>query len=163
MEAIQQCRSGFLQAKDQLLSIFAEVPDDRINWSPAATARTPVELVAHAACAVEKMHDMMDGRTFAEPTSAVADVYFREMESGFKTREEVTDLLTKNSDAFIAWLGALPAERVNDEITFPFGLGKGTMGGALPFMADHIRWHAAQLEYLQTAYGDRNWHLPGDA
>lgn len=160
---IQQSRDSFTQARDQMLAFFANVPDDRLNWSPAATARTPVELVAHTACAVEKMNDMLDGRTFAEPNSATADVYFRGMESEFKSREEVTALLNKNSEAFLKWLDAMPAERLDEEVTLPFGMGKAPLSFVLPFMAEHVRWHAAQMEYLQTAYGDRDWHLAHEA
>lgn len=158
-EMIERTKNDFLQAKATLERALATTPDDRINWSPAPTARTPIQLVAHAAWSLGSMHEMLQGRTYAVPTTEQADKEFREWEGHFSTREKVLSLLEKNSAEFLSWLESLDPKELQTVITFPFGMGEAPMSVALPFMAVHVNWHAAQLAYLQTIYGDRDWHM----
>jgi len=120
-------RVEFTGARDVMAHALATTPDDRINWSPSPTARTPVQQVAHAAAAVAHLTATLDGRRFAVPTPAEADLEFRAWERQFTTRDEVLSLLARNGDAFPAL---------------------------------HTRVHAAQIDYIQTIYGDHDWHLP---
>lgn len=156
---IQQAKDNFLQSKARLLQALNNTPDDKLNWSPTPTARTPIEIVIHSADALKNIHDMLDGRPFQISNTAEADKHFRESEKRISTREEVVELFEKNSTAYVAWLDALTPERLNDPITFPFGLGAGTVGIGLQFPALHTSSHTPQIEYIQTIYGDRDWHL----
>lgn len=160
MSVIDEAKANLAQAKGQLEHAFANVPDDRINWSPSPTARTAVQQVAHAADALHHIAEMLDGRPFAVLSIPDADRGFREWESTFTTREEVHALLDKHYDAYIALLDRLTPERLeSDMITLPFGLGTMPLKNGLGAGADHTRWHAAQLGYMQTIYGDQDWHL----
>jgi hypothetical protein len=33
------------------------------------------------------------------------------------------------------------------------------MAMAITFPADHMRGHTAQIDYLQTIWGDHDWHM----
>ncbi|MBX3117594.1 MAG: DinB family protein [Fimbriimonadaceae bacterium] len=158
-DVIDRTKEEFLRAKAGIERALATTPDDRINWSPAPTARTPIQLVAHAAWAVQSMHGMLQGQTFAVPTTAQADREFREWEKPFSTREEVLKLLEENSLAFLNWLENVGEWELDSTITFPFGMGEAPMHTVLPFMAGHIDWHTAQIAYIQTVYGDQDWHM----
>ena len=48
-EIIEHAKTDFLQAKERLCQALAATPDDRLNWAPSATARTPIQQTAHAA------------------------------------------------------------------------------------------------------------------
>lgn len=63
-ETITQAKAEFLRAKEQLLSSLATTPDDKLNWSPATSARTPLHLAAHAASAVSGIVRMLNGEPF---------------------------------------------------------------------------------------------------
>jgi hypothetical protein len=158
-QEIQESRANFTAAKDRLTQAFATTSDDRINWSPSATARTPVHLVAHAAGAVKNLHNTLDGRTFPAPNPAVADKEFLEWEQQFSTREQVLEVLEKNSRAYLEWLDALDPERLDTMVKMPFGFGELPMRLVLTFQAFHMQDHTSQLVYLQTIYGDRDWHI----
>jgi len=157
-ETVERAKADLLQAKEQLSRALSTTPDERINWSPCATARTPVQQVAHAANAIKSIHEMLCGRTFQAKTTAEADKSFREWEQQFTTREPVIQLLEENSAAYVQWLDALAPEDLTGTVEAPFGLGAVPMTAALAFAPGHTNFHAAQIEYIQTIYGDRVWH-----
>jgi hypothetical protein len=158
-ETIDSAKGNFLYAKSQLVRALNTTPDDRINWSPAPSARTPIEIAAHAAEGVKNIHGTLDGRTFAVPTPEEADRGFRAWEAQFKTREKVLDLLERNSEAFVGWLDGLTPERLETMVTMPFGMGQVPLSMAITFVARHTQYHVAQMDYVQTLYGDRDWHM----
>jgi len=138
--------------------VFEKTPDDRLDWSPASTARTPLAQVAHAANSIHHIHTAMMGTRYATPTMAEADVEFLEMERGIATREEALALLDKNSKTYIDWLDQLSEDRLTDMVPLPFGLGEAPLSFMLLMPPWHTNDHAAQLEYIQTCYGDRTWN-----
>ena len=157
-ETIERAKTDFLRAKQLLCDALETTPDDRVNWSPSATSRTPIQLVAHAASALEHIREMLNGHTFAIPTTAEADKFFRESEQQFRTREQVLLLLEENSTAYLQFLDTLTPEALGTSVEMPFGLGKAPMSAALSAAIDHTKWHASQIDYIQTIYGDRVWH-----
>ena len=160
-DTISQAKAEFIRAKDDLARALATTPDDRINWSPSPTSRTPVQIVAHAAAAVKNIHNFLTGQPFGFDNAADADRSFREWEQRFTTREQVNSLLDQSSGAFVAWLDTVTQEQLAEMIELPFGLGSAPRSAALAFAAAHTRSHVPQIEYIQTIYGDRDWHMPG--
>jgi len=158
-DPIDKAKNDFLQAKGGLLHALSNTPDDRLNWSPSPSARSPLHQVVHAAHAIGNIHGFLDGRTFDVPTTAEADRGFREMEQSFSTREEVLQLFESKSDAFMTWLDALDEKQLGVLVTTPFGMGQVPTEIAITFPAMHTRWHHAQMDYIQTIYGDHDWHL----
>jgi hypothetical protein len=159
-DIVSSTKSDFIRAKEQLARALATTPDDRINWSPSPTSRTPVQIVAHAAEALNNINGFVNGRPFEVENSAEADKIFREHELGFHTREQALELLEQNSAGFLATLDALTPERLSAMVELPFGLGSAPVAVAITFAAAHTRSHIPQIEYIQTIYGDRDWHMP---
>ncbi len=60
-DVISKTKADFVRAKEDLARAFATTPEDRINWSPSPTARTPVQIVAHAAEAIRNIHNFLNG------------------------------------------------------------------------------------------------------
>lgn len=157
-DQIATAAADFRQARAILERSLETTPDDRIAWSPAPTARTPLELVAHAADSVRHLHNTFRGIKFGPPTSAEGDRSFREWEAGFTTREAALDVLETNSGAYLEWLEALPPEELATLVEFPYSIGSLPIGLGITFVPRHTLWHAAQIDYIQTIYGDRDWH-----
>ena len=42
--------------------------------------------------------------------------------------------------------------------TLPFGLGQAPLGYFMTMGAAHTQGHIPQIEYIQTLYGDHDWH-----
>lgn len=159
-ERIEQVKADFLQAKGGILHALAHTPDDRLTWSPSPSARSPLHQVVHAAQSIGHMHGFLDGRPFEVPNTAEADRGFREFEQSIKDRQSAIDLLERSSAAFVAWLDGLDEARFNRSVPTPFGMGEVPVHIGIGFPAMHTRWHHAQIEYIQTIYGDQDWHLP---
>ncbi len=158
-EVIQGAKLEFERSRNRMLALLAEMPDDKLNWSPSPTARTPLAVVAHAGMSLHHITEMLKGRPFGDSTTAIAQKGFRESELEFTTRAQVQELFEKNAAAFIDWIDTLTEEGLNDPITFPFGLGQGTVLHDISAPARHTEAHIAQLEYIQTIYGDQDWHI----
>ena len=155
---IQESKRIFQMSVNRIKRILKNTPDDRLLWSPAPTARTPLAQVHHAATSIHHIHTAMMGTRFATPTTEEADIEFLALEQGVTTREEVLALLDKNSQAFIDWLDQLPVERLSDMVPLPFDLGEAPLEFMLGVPAWHTNDHAAQMDYIQTCYGDRSWN-----
>lgn len=156
--SIDQARSDILQARARTEQALGHTPDERLNWSPSPSARTPIQLVVHIADSVGHMHGFLTGRPFEPPTSGEADAGFRRLESAPWTREEALALLDEKVASFIKWLDDATTQDLEFFATMPFGMGQIRVADALRFVSQHTNEHAAQLEYLQTCWGDRDWH-----
>jgi hypothetical protein len=156
-DTISQAKAEFVRAKERVIRLLAITPEDRINWSPSPTSRTPIQLVAHAALGISFVGAILDGRAPQFSSIAGLDGEFREQEKPFTTREQVLALLEANSTAHLAWLDALTPEKLASTVTTPFGAIP--MQAAIGLQSDHIRNHVAQMEYIQTIYGDHDWHV----
>jgi len=152
----QTLKDNFERRASRLAQGLATTPDDRINWSPTPTARTPVEVVAHVATVISTFHQTMMGAPFPDIQMENFDAILRRQEAQYKTRESAMTLFEKNREAYAEWLGQLSPETLATEVEFPFG--KVPMPAAIDMLNDHIVNHTGQLDYIQTIYGDRVWH-----
>jgi hypothetical protein len=147
---LDQVRGLFLRALDK-------TPDDRLTWSPSPSSRTPLQLAAHSAYSLGFIKTMLESHPYATPTMEQADAEFMEMDSGVETREQAVALLNQNAEALIAYLNSVQPSELDRMVMLPFGLGQAPLGNMLGVGSMHTRSHLAQLEYLQTIYGDRSW------
>lgn len=157
-ETIEGAKDQFMNARAGLHRALASTPDDRLNWSPSPTARTPLEIAAHAADAIRNLHGMMEGRPFTAPTTAEADAGFRRWESRFETREEVVALIDEIGDAYLRFLDTVTPDQIDKMVHLPFTLGSAPLRLVITFPPMHTQSHIAQIDYIQTIYGDHVWH-----
>ena len=158
-DTISQAKAEFVRAKERLARALATTPDDRIQWSPSPTARTPIQQVGHAALTTPIFLGLLTGKPFPFAGFAEADAAMREKEQGFTSRKQVLDLLDQTSAEYLTWLDTLTPEQIGSTISMPVGPMPLAAGITLP--ADHLRGHTAQLNYMQTIYGDHDWHVQG--
>jgi len=158
-ETIDQAKANFVRAHQSMRRALETVPDDKLNWAPSPTARTPLHQVAHAAMAVKSIHEMLNGKPFAIDNTVDADKGFREWERQFTTRDQALSLLDQNAAEHIAWLDALSVDRLDNMVQLPFSLGQAPIAAVLSAESDHMNWHTAQIQYMQTIYGDHDWHM----
>jgi hypothetical protein len=158
-DTIERNRASFIQAQDGLAHALNTTPDDRLKWSPSPTARTPLQAAGHAAAAIAYMLGNMTGETFAVATPEEAERLFRELDKEFTSKEQVMELLEKNSSAYLNWLDAATPQVLNSTMILPFGMGAIPVHAGMEFMPLHVKWHTAQINYIQTIYGDLDWHL----
>ncbi|MGO8670661.1 MAG: DinB family protein [Capsulimonadaceae bacterium] len=155
-DTISRTKAEYIRAKDRLVRLLDKTPEDKINWSPSPTARTPVQLASHASMVVGGLLDMLKGQPFEFTNTAELDARFRQAERGFTTREQALGLLETNSAQYLAFLDGLTEEQLASDVTTPFGTFP--MALAITFAADHMRGHLGQIDYLQTIWGDYDWY-----
>ncbi len=158
-DVVGPVKGKFLNAKSRLLTMVSATPQDRLNWSPSPTSRSVIQIVGHAAMSIRNLTETFEGRTFAIPTPVAAEAHFREEDKTFTSLEQVLALLDQHSSTFIAFLDSLTPERLGTMVTMPFAFGEMPMSIVIDFPAQHTIWHEAQIEYLQTIYGDHDWHM----
>jgi hypothetical protein len=141
-------------ARERFVYGLSKVPDDRLNWSPAETAKTPLQIAGALAASIlsffvpiiaTKALPSMEGNQGAPPTS----------------RAEVNRALTNAFDALDAAIDGTKPEALSHPISTP-----EVPGGTLP-LADWIgmalttcSYFQGQLNYVQTAYGDLDPNIP---
>ena len=156
-QIVEAAKAEFIRAKGRLVSGIGNTPDDKIRWSPSETARTPLDQVTHCGMSISGMQGWLDGQPFPFKDMVELDDYCRKAEAEITSKEQALELLETNSDGYIAWLDNLTDEKLAG--TLKTGMGDFPMTAAITFMADHLRSHASQLEYIQTIYGDRTMHM----
>ncbi len=157
-DIISQTKAEFIRAKERMAHALATTPDDRINWSPSPTSRTPLQLVAHGAASISGIQGMLDGKPFPFSGIVEFDATMRTDEREYTSREQVLSLLEQNSAGYLAWLDALTPEHLASMVQLPFGPSV-PMALAITFPAYHLQSHIAQMDYIQTIYGDHDWHM----
>ena len=155
-ECVNRQRNEFVHAKELMLATLDTTPDDRINWSPSPTSRSPLQLVSHAASVVKLMHDTWDGQPFPDIQPKEADASMRDAEMKCGTREEVVAKFNENCDSYLQWLDNVTPEKLDKMINLPFG-PEAPVSFAIQFTSLHMNSHTAQMQYIQTIYGDREW------
>lgn len=157
-EIIDAAKAEFLRAKERITHNLATTPDDRINWSPTPTARTPVQQVAHAAMATTGIQGLLMGKPFPYASLADLDPALRLAEKEFTTREQALSLLEQTSAEYLQWLDTMTPEQMASTVHLP-SRPSFPMAVGITLPADHMRSHCAQIDYIQTIYGDRDWHM----
>jgi hypothetical protein len=145
----------FDRAYDGLLRALEATPDDRLNWSPSPTSRTPIHIVVHCANAIGNMQSMMMGAPWPSMTIPEMDQSFRDHEANFHDRAEVIELFKEKSKTFLDWIAGLSDEDLEKIWHSPFG--DYPISFCIQFPALHTQTHVAQLQYIQTIYGDMAW------
>jgi hypothetical protein len=156
-DVVGAAKAELSRAKDRMAHALASTPDDKINWSPAPSARSAVELAAHGALGIAGLQGMFEGKPFPWANLDEADRVWRVEEAKFTTREQVLELLEKNAAAYNAWLDSLSPEELASTWTLP--MGNVPAAYAITFPAYHLQTHAAQIDYIQTILGDRDMHF----
>lgn len=156
---VEKTCADFVNAVQGLKHALATTPDDRVNWSPSDSARSPLQVVAHAALRVRNMFENMIGQPYAVKTPDEAEKLFRAEEKTFTTREQVLEVLDRNCKEFLDWAAGLNEADMDRILVMPFGMPSMPLSIVITFMPIHLMWHTAQLTYIQTIYGDHDWHL----
>jgi hypothetical protein len=158
MEVVKTTKADLEEAVARMLALLDATPDDRLFWNPSPTARSIGEIAAHAADALGNIVSQMSGAPFPIPTSAEANQKFREHDRAFKDRGRVRALLEEKKSVYGAFLDSLAPADLDRLAPLPFGLGECPLREFMGAGPMHTRCHNAQIEYIQTLYGDQDWH-----
>jgi len=155
-ERTQMARERAESARKFFQATFAATPDDRLTWSPGAPARNPLQLAYHIAGANFAFADILAGR----PIDGDPNNDGRDRVTAFPDRATAVEEIDKSFAAMDRSLAELTEAHAGTTVD----LGFATMPVAffIDLSFNHPLVHTAQLDYLQTIYGDVEDHFPPD-
>ena len=122
------------------------IPDDKLDWKPAPTANSALEVVHHVLMAQGRLGAILSGGSADDATIAEP-----------KTRDEAKAALAESADAYAAVLRAIDPSTLGETVQMAFGaMPKAFVAGMAP--ADTIHHHG-QIAYIQTMLGDNENHF----
>jgi uncharacterized damage-inducible protein DinB len=122
------------------------IPDDKLDWKPAPSANSAMEVVRHLLGAQAMVGAMLTGANPQE--AAVAQP---------QTRDEAKAALAASADDHAAILLAIDPSTLGEIVQLPWGaMPKAFVAGIAA--ADTIHHHG-QISYIQTLLGDIESHF----
>lgn len=140
-------------ARARFLYGLSKVPDDRLNWKPSETAKSPLQIAG----------TLVGFLTFLQQT--IASKSLPPMDGGEQslptTREEVNTLLEQAFDGMIAGIESLSPEDLSIPLPAPWMPGVPlTLGGWIGMALGVCSYFQGQMNYAQTVYSDMDPNLP---
>ena len=96
-------------------------PDDKINWSPSLSARTPIQQVVHAAMGTTLVQGTLEAKPFPYGSAAEYDAESRKSEKQYTTRAQALGLLEQTSAEYLTWLDTLTPTQLASTVDTFFG------------------------------------------
>lgn len=145
--------------KTFLLNTFKYVPDEKLNWAPAPTSRSPLRIVAHCAVSNYGLAGVLRGEEITASNFKELEALMSPEEEKITTREQAVQAIEDSANVAKQAIAAV------DPSTFETMIGKGDLTGPTLFFMNligmHMQMHAAQVDYLETCWGDRESHFGG--
>ncbi len=122
------------------------LPPDRLDWKPAPSAKSALEIVNHLAYFMTGLTGVLRTGTWSEPQFQPA--------TDQANAQQLGSALVEN---YAAALDAFPAERAGDTAELPFG--SFPMGMAMSMPVCDLIHHHGQIAYIQCLLGDTEDHF----
>ena len=154
---VESTKSAVVGAKERLLKSLSFVPDDKLTWAPSSTAKSALGIGAHCVGASLFFAGALRGdpapvQTFEELFAAMEAA-----EAKFTTRDQVVSGLEDSTKVLLGVIDSLSPARLQETITYPFF--SFPVVNVLQYASGHMQGHAAQIDYLQTVWGDLDPHF----
>lgn len=135
------------KARERLLWTLGHVADDKLDWSPAPTAHTTLQIVGHLVSA----NTFFTAAITGTPSAGLGD-----QDPVFAGRDEAVAAINASFDALVAAVDGLTDERMETPVPTP--MGEATVGFFVRLTPAHTFMHCGQIEYIQACYGDTDFH-----
>ena len=122
------------------------IPDDKMNWKPAPTATSAIEIVNHNVGAIKHLGAMLDGNAEGKPKFEPAT-----------DRDSAKKLLTETANAYAAKLRGIDPADLGKPVKTPFGEWPLARVASMPIV--DTTHHHGQIAYLQMLLGDADSHF----
>ena len=126
------------------------IPDAKLNWKPAPTASSALEIAQHAAAVTRSMQAMMSGEGDSQS--------LMQNEPMPQTRDEAKAAIMDATANLAAYLRTLKAEDLGRIIHTGF-MGDMPLGQFAVIPATDFIHHHGQIAYIQTLLGDTESHF----
>jgi hypothetical protein len=138
---------------------FSHVPDDKLAWSPAPSAKSAIRIAAHTALYAARFATMIRDRRLPQPEDLTEWLTARNAEEiAVTTREEVERIFRDGTADVLRALDELTPEDV--EMSLDSGQGWSMpMLQVIGLPGFHAVLHTGQIDYLQTCWDDQEVYV----
>lgn len=156
---ISFCKQNAVNGMEHFLTVLSHVPEDKLDWTPGGAAKPARRIAAHTAIYAGNFAEMMRERKL--PGGDRLQEWLAGIEAAELALTDLTEmerLFRQNTELVLAALDSLGPEEIamrlvsSPEFSIPM-----TYLMYLPGM--HAYSHTAQLDYLQTCWGDQVVHF----
>ena len=149
---------NLLQTGEQgLIRTFNAVPDDKLSWAPLDQGRTALDAFSEAAQTCGMVVQIVESKGETKPSPQMFAQMKAERASWTKT--DAIAAMNTNAAALYTALGTLSEDDLAMPITMPMRGGTTMPLGAWIMMAYRVFISRfAQINYIQTLYGDTEAH-----
>ncbi len=158
MNPIDAAIAELERTTQRVLVLVDKTPDEKLFWKPSPSSRSIGAIVAHAAHALENIAMQLQGTPFPILASAEANAHFLAHDATFSEREPLVRYFEAARDGYIACLNSFQRDDLDRLVMMPFGLGEAPLRYFMTAGNQHTQSHIPQIEYIQTLYGDHDWH-----
>jgi hypothetical protein len=146
---IDTYRDLFKSGHKFLHSTFAATPDDKLNWKPTPSAKSALQIAAHVAAANQYFILAYGGKP---PVTDFAEIFvwMDKWADERTTREQVVADLKRTEEELDTVFANFAPEMLDNE--------DAKLG--LWISSFHAMEHSSQIDYLQTCWGDKDFHMP---
>lgn len=148
---VARCQARVAQATEHFLRNLGHVPADKLTWSPAPTAKSALQIAAHAAGYSGGFAGILRNGAMPKNVDDFLSPIQTRIES-IQTVEQAEAVLRAGTEETLAALAAVRPEWIGATIETPIGPTSFQFFMNIP--ADHLIGHAYQIDYLQTCWGD---------
>lgn len=147
---IAQAKELAAMSMSRLQDTFAHVPDVKLDWTPYDTAKSPLAIAAHCGYCNRYFASVLRGDPPRHENvhDVLAEVH--ELTKSITTREQAASLLGETTTELGAAFDSVDPSRLATDPRLLF---------FLTLVGRHNDGHAAQIDYLQTCWGDLEDHF----
>lgn len=154
-DVISMCKARATEAMERFLCVLSFVPEHKVNWSPAPTAKSALQIAAHCAGYGGAFAPVIRDGTFPRVEEFLGPIQAT-IES-IETLDQAEAVLRKGIADTLAALDAVKPEQMGATVLTP--IGPQPFAFFLDIPARHLFAHTAQIDYLQTCWGDMEVHF----
>jgi hypothetical protein len=152
IDAFTLLREGMVEAGSRIVTDLSALPDEKITESPGGKARPAADFVYEVAVVNRRVASRLRGET---PPPLPNDGWIVAPE-GFRTKATLVSEIQGSMEELLAAYDGHSPDGIEDRVIM--GQKEWSVFETAVFIARHMNYHDAQLNYLQAFYGDLEVH-----
>ena len=157
---ISCAHDAFMHKANQFRYSVSFVPEDKFEWMPTDTAKSTKEIMAHCALANFGLASLIGGERLGGVPEATGEffpwLFMAQKEK--RSPEDTKALYDESVQVLSTSYRQLSESRLAEVVETPFGMAMAVRD-LLDIPGLHLSGHTAQIEYLQTCWGDQEFHF----
>lgn len=142
---LQESAALFTEKSGQeMLLTLARTPDDRLEWKPEPTARTPMDFLRECSVHCDEWAQLLESYVWPDQ--------FMTRVGAITARDEAVLEMGGAIARLAQVIRSVPDEKLDLLLKTPWE--EAPIGFWLTYAAGHTQYHTGQMNYIQTLYGD---------